>query len=1010
MKATFRTRITVVLLCFVMLAGLIPSTALAASPSTVSAFSISLKGAAVPVVGEPIMCVSSAVKSDDSRIRISGGTIIWHDTEGTAINESTMDTGMRFEAGRSYNATVVTEVVDPASYTVTKSTKVTLSTSGNFTSVATVSEVLNAYGGKTFATVNLSVKMNGSRTYPNIGRVVFADAPSPSVTDSGDATLYYNNCTKTSDEWYYGGSAVSSLSAGKTYTRKIVLTAKSGYKFSKPLTAVRTHSNQPKDATSVTFNSTYTVATLEYTYTIPGMNEINQIKVQLQNPDTVVTPYAGEKAAPLYSYMFGSYDGAPYQPTVSTIFWHTSSGRTMGENETFSNGETYYFQINFEVDSNKRDSYRFVKNATSSLTGSNYGLIGFVKAEPSDDKADNAHIAFKYYFKCRSDATVEVVDISVKKPTEGNTASSNVTNIPLGCEVQEVKWYEDGVLKNGSFKFLGDKTYRVSITLVAKKGTRLKNPLDEAYINNINVISPAAVNGDKTKGVILTVTFPKLPLIIDTVDIAVNPPVVGSGYDNYFWIYTSNTTKYASEWYIGDVPMSSFDTFQAGYTYKLKARLSTVKEFSSGVTVYVNNSPATVKTVDSNKKGLVFEISFTIPGNRSIDSVNLSLSEPTEGGAPVSGVIKTTEQYTASVIWSLSANGSALPDNYRFEAGRTYYADINLIANNPYVFADSTTVSVNGNRFTAVPTNGTSDKKHISVYDMTFDIPVNTFVLIYGDIKAEGNNDDVGYIQIYEKNASEPLLEILFDGNESAYSVNLEQGEYTFKAIKKDNITKTYEVNAELMPIKLDIILKSSEIKPQSDFPDVNYNDWYGASVEYAVGAGLMKGYANGKFGTADGIQRQDFVVILARLSGDNINAYKGKKAFKDVDPNAYYATALAWAKDKGVSNGYQDGSFGVGRKVTREQIMTFLHNYAKLKGCNVTVTNAEKAQIRAQYSDFVNVSSYAQEATYWALKNGVISGKQVNGKRYISPVSSAQRCEVAAMFYNINKKGIFAK
>ncbi len=197
---------------------------------------------------------------------------------------------------------------------------------------------------------------------------------------------------------------------------------------------------------------------------------------------------------------------------------------------------------------------------------------------------------------------------------------------------------------------------------------------------------------------------------------------------------------------------------------------------------------------------------------------------------------------------------------------------------------------------------------------------------------------------------------------------------------------------------------------PKVNFPDVNYNDWYGPSVEYAVAAGLIKGYSNGRFGTADGIQRQDFVIILSRLSGDDLSVYEGKKSFKDVDPNAYYATALAWAKDKGVSNGYQDGSFGVGRKVTREQIMTFLHNYAKLKGCNVTVTDAEKAQIRAQYSDFVNVSSYAQEATYWALKNGVISGKQVNGKRYISPVSSAQRCEVAAMFYNIDQKGIFAK
>ena len=64
--------------------------------------------------------------------------------------------------------------------------------------------------------------------------------------------------------------------------------------------------------------------------------------------------------------------------------------------------------------------------------------------------------------------------------------------------------------------------------------------------------------------------------------------------------------------------------------------------------------------------------------------------------------------------------------------------------------------------------------------------------------------------------------------------------------------------------------------KPQTriNFPDVNYNAWYGDAVEYAVAAGLMKGYSNGKFGTTDNIQRQDFVVILSRLSGDKIEDY----------------------------------------------------------------------------------------------------------------------------------------
>ena len=171
-----------------------------------------------------------------------------------------------------------------------------------------------------------------------------------------------------------------------------------------------------------------------------------------------------------------------------------------------------------------------------------------------------------------------------------------------------------------------------------------------------------------------------------------------------------------------------------------------------------------------------------------------------------------------------------------------------------------------------------------------------------------------------------------------------------------------------------------------------------------------MKGYGSGKFGTADGIQRQDFVVILSRLSGDDLSKYEGKPSFKDVPTNAYYATALAWAKAVGVSSGYANGKFGVGDKVTREQIVTFLHNYAKLKGYNITVTDEQKAAIRAQYPDFKDISGYAQEAAYWALSRGVISGKSIGGKRLIAPKANAQRCEVAAMFYNIEQKNIFAE
>lgn len=195
----------------------------------------------------------------------------------------------------------------------------------------------------------------------------------------------------------------------------------------------------------------------------------------------------------------------------------------------------------------------------------------------------------------------------------------------------------------------------------------------------------------------------------------------------------------------------------------------------------------------------------------------------------------------------------------------------------------------------------------------------------------------------------------------------------------------------------------------RKSFPDVKYTDWYGESVEYAVGAGLVKGYANGKFGTADGIQRQDFVVILSRLSGENIEYYADKDNFKDVAKGSYYAAALAWAKARGVSTGYANGKFGVGDKITREQLVTFLYRFAKLKGYN-TELKLSAVLAKKSYPDASSVSSFADDAICWALGSNVIGGKEIGGKKYLAPKANAQRSEVAKMFYNIFMNDVYVE
>lgn len=188
-------------------------------------------------------------------------------------------------------------------------------------------------------------------------------------------------------------------------------------------------------------------------------------------------------------------------------------------------------------------------------------------------------------------------------------------------------------------------------------------------------------------------------------------------------------------------------------------------------------------------------------------------------------------------------------------------------------------------------------------------------------------------------------------------------------------------------------------------YGDAHFGQWYSNAVEYVSESGIMTGYSSGKFGTSDSIQRQDFIVMLARYAGADLTEYDYDCELSDVASNGYYKAAINWAIDVGVTTGYDNGKFGVGDKMTREQLVTFLYRYAALIEVDTTVEEDEAAQIAAQYTDFNKVSSFSKDAIVWALANGVISGQ---GGVKVDPQGGAQRCQVAQIMYNIYINDIF--
>ena len=185
---------------------------------------------------------------------------------------------------------------------------------------------------------------------------------------------------------------------------------------------------------------------------------------------------------------------------------------------------------------------------------------------------------------------------------------------------------------------------------------------------------------------------------------------------------------------------------------------------------------------------------------------------------------------------------------------------------------------------------------------------------------------------------------------------------------------------------------------------DVNdKNLWYYDAIAYCKENKYMNGYAGtNTFGVTDAIKRQDFVCVLANYCGAELSGYGDKNYFPDVPVGTYYTAAVNWAYENGIVSGYNNGYFGAGDLMAREQLVTMLYNFAK-NYLKIDVTaDGTKAQSMIDYS---GVSDWAKPAIEWAVENGVINGK---AGLYIAPLDAAARCEIAAIIKNIDDRGIF--
>jgi len=117
--------------------------------------------------------------------------------------------------------------------------------------------------------------------------------------------------------------------------------------------------------------------------------------------------------------------------------------------------------------------------------------------------------------------------------------------------------------------------------------------------------------------------------------------------------------------------------------------------------------------------------------------------------------------------------------------------------------------------------------------------------------------------------------------------------------------------------------------KPNSTempFTDVAANSYYYDAVLWAVENGITIGTSTTTFTPNAQCTRGQIVTFLWRSTG--MPAVNGTAGFTDVADDAYYAAAVRWAVENGITYGTGTGTFSPDAKCTRAQIVTFLYRF----------------------------------------------------------------------------------
>ena len=372
------------------------------------------------------------------------------------------------------------------------------------------------------------------------------------------------------------------------------------------------------------------------------------------------------------------------------------------------------------------------------------------------------------------------------------------------------------------------------------------------------------------------------------------------------------------------------------------------------------------KAADLANGKLTFEASpvATVKVNGAAKGTTVPVTNDMLNGQPITVKLPLPEGFTPKQIKHISSNGSV---EYFLKTAKRGAKLFTVDSDNCAVFTITkfSTFELSGT-VTYVEPSYYSGSSSDPTYSVTVDKTENGSVTVSPKSASKGDTvtvtvkPDSGYVletlTVTDKNGNELTLKDKGDGK---YTFTMPAGKVEVKAtFMEDNSMLNF-------------------------FYDVPNGAYFYEAVKWAVKNGITTGVGDNLFAPEQPCTRAQIVTFLWRAAGSP--EPKTMSSFTDVPASAYYAKAVAWAVENGITNGMTETTFAPNATCTRGQSVTFL--YRALKGTASGSTNFTDVKSDAFYADAIN----------WAVANNVTNG---TSNTTFSPNADCTRAEIVTFLY----------